>query len=138
MAGPHRRSLVPVAALFLLLLAAGMAAAAADGPSEGNIKIQVRYPTEEESRWLDHWAAKYPPVGGSGSDDFKVHPATDEESAYLNRMVPNANKRAAEGSGDGRGGAAGLDGHLVFDEHDRPCVPLLISYLSDFKSSSCS
>ncbi|KAK3139667.1 hypothetical protein QOZ80_5AG0387360 [Eleusine coracana subsp. coracana] len=114
MAGLRRRSLLPVAALLLLAVLA--ASVAADDP-EGNIRIQVRYPTEEESQWLDRWAAKYQSTAaGSGADGFSITPATEEESAYLNRMVANANKRAAEGSRDGR--AAGYDGHLEFDDDD--------------------
>ncbi|GJN13381.1 hypothetical protein PR202_gb00075 [Eleusine coracana subsp. coracana] len=125
MAGLRRRSLLPVAALLLLAVLA--ACAAADDP-EGNIRIQVRYPTEEESQRLDRWAAKYQSTSAeSGSDGFSITPATKEESAYLNRMVANANKRAAEGSRDGR--AAGYDAHLEFDDDDpgslwTPCTLL--------------
>ncbi|TVU51697.1 hypothetical protein EJB05_03138 [Eragrostis curvula] len=93
MAGLH---LLPVAVVLLLLAAA---------VAEGDIKISVRFPSAEDSEWLDRWAAKYSD-SGSEHGGFEVTPATDEESAYLNRMVANAK--------------TGYDGHMEFDDNDRP------------------
>ncbi|KAL6623079.1 hypothetical protein ACP70R_032958 [Stipagrostis hirtigluma subsp. patula] len=103
----------------LLLLAAGLASAVAvEDSSEDQIRIRVRYPSEEESRWLDRWAAKYQAAPGSGDGSFKVQPATDEESATLNRMLSGgANKGAAAGdSSHDRRRRAGFDGHIEFDD----------------------
>ncbi|TVU51693.1 hypothetical protein EJB05_03134 [Eragrostis curvula] len=118
----HRRShlpvaviLVPAAGLLLLLL---LAAVADDDRSseEGGFKISVRYPSAEDSEWLDRWAAKYknaPPGSGGAAEHggFSVTPATDEESAYLNRIFANAKKAAA-----------GYDGRIEFDDNDRPRI----------------
>jgi hypothetical protein len=120
MARLHHLSLVATSLLLLLLPV--LAAAAAEEP---DIRISVQYPTEEEARWLDRWSEKYQ-AQGSGSG-FSVHPATDEESAYLNSIFDNGKKRAASGGhsshggGDQGGGArAGFDGHIEFDDDDHP------------------
>jgi ABC-type xylose transport system substrate-binding protein len=89
-------------AISLLLLLPVLAAAAA-AAEEPDIRISVQYPTEEEARWLDRWSEKYQ-AQGSGSG-FSVHPATEEESEYLNSIFfDNGKKRAASGghSHDGR------------------------------------
>ncbi|CAD6257067.1 unnamed protein product [Miscanthus lutarioriparius] len=115
MARLHHLSLVAISLLLLLLPV--LAAAAAEEP---DIRISVQYPTEEEARWLDRWSEKCQAQGaGSG---FSVHPATEEESAYLNSIFDNGRKRAASGghSHDGGGVRAGFDGHIEFDDDDHP------------------
>lgn len=125
MARLHHLSLVPISLLLLLLLPVLAAAAAAAAAEEPGIRISVHYPTEEESRWLDRWSEKYQAQGSATG--FAVHPATDEESAYLNSIFSNGKKRAAESGGhshDGGGGGAraGFDGHIEFDDDDHPYV----------------
>jgi hypothetical protein len=119
MARVHHLSLVATSLLLLLLLPV-LAAAAAAAAEEPDIRISVQYPTEEEARWLDRWSEKYQ-AQGSGSG-FSVHPATDEESAYLNIIFDNGEKRAASGghSSHGGGARAGFDGHIEFDDDDHP------------------
>nr|BAK04879.1 predicted protein [Hordeum vulgare subsp. vulgare] len=95
--------------LISLLLLASLAAAA--DPEEGGIRFSVRYPTKEQSRWLDRWAEKHQ-AQGSGKG-FKIRPATDEESAFLNRM-------SGRGAGTEKTGSrAGYDGRIEFDD-DHP------------------
>ncbi|XP_048538614.1 uncharacterized protein LOC125517456 [Triticum urartu] len=107
-----RLSSVPISLLLLASLAAAASAAAADQEEEG-IRIRVRYPTKEQSQWLDRWAEKHQ-AQGSG-EGFRIRPATDEESAFLNRM----SARGAEKTG----GGAGYDGRIEFgDEHPRIVV----------------
>ncbi|KAF8659633.1 hypothetical protein HU200_058390 [Digitaria exilis] len=112
---PPRRDRLPHVPFSLLLLAAGLllaavVAAAADAEDE-KLRISVHYPTEEESAWLDRWAEKYSArEPGSG---FSVQPATDEESAYLNRIFSDSKK-------DG-GARGGFDGHIAF-EGNRPRI----------------
>ncbi|XP_037434775.1 uncharacterized protein LOC119301884 [Triticum dicoccoides] len=99
-----RLSSIPVSLLLLASLASAAASAAAVGQEEGGIKIRVRYPTKEQSRWLNRWAEKHQ-AQGSG-EGFRIRPATDEESAFLNRM----SARGAEKTG----GRAGYDGRIEF------------------------
>ena len=94
-----------------------------DGPP---IKISMRYANAEESRWLDSWAEKTQSAGGGGGDDFEVRRATDEESARLNRMRADADRRARDGSG------FGFDGHIEFDD-DHPFGRVVVT---DFPPSS--
>ncbi|CAL4907127.1 unnamed protein product [Urochloa decumbens] len=110
---PSRR--VPISLLLLAGLAMAFAIAVAAGSSEDGteLRISVTYPTEEESEWLDRWSEKYrAKKPGSG---FSVEPATDEESAYLNRIF-------ADGKKGGGSRAAGYDGRIEFDANDRPRI----------------
>ncbi|XP_066338062.1 uncharacterized protein [Miscanthus floridulus] len=131
MARLHHLSLVAMSLLLLLLPV--LAAAAAEEP---DIRISVQYPTEEEARWLDRWSEKYQAQGaGSG---FSVHPATEEESAYLNSIFDNGRKRAASGghSHDGGGARAGFDGHIEFDDDDHPFGRIVVDTVHSQASSS--
>ena len=131
MAGFHRLSL---AFLLLVVVVAGdlmisTATAMAVGTSDDDgppIKISMRYANAEESRWLDSWAEKTQSAGGGGGDDFEVRRATDEESARLNRMRADADRRARDGSG------FGFDGHIEFDD-DHPFGRVVVT---DFPPSS--
>jgi len=109
--GGRRPSLVRIALLLLAGLAAAVVVStlhSAADPEDAEIRISVHYPTEEESRWLDRWAEKYRAKdAGSG---FSVEPATDEESAYLNRIFSK--------------GKNGFDGRIEFDDNNRPYVYL--------------
>ncbi|KAL6643433.1 hypothetical protein ACP70R_018199 [Stipagrostis hirtigluma subsp. patula] len=113
MAAPRHLPLL-LLAVPLLLLAAGLASAVAvEDSSEDQIRIRVRYPSDEESRWLDRWAAKYQAAPGSGDGSFKVQPATDEESATLNRMLSGGTNKKGAAGGDSHGRRrAGFDGHI--------------------------
>ncbi|KAL6854355.1 hypothetical protein ACP4OV_019258 [Aristida adscensionis] len=102
-------------AVSLLLLIAGLAAcataAAEDSSEEQQLRIKVRHASAEEAAWLDRWADKYQQAEhGSGSGGFSVQPASDDESAVLNRMFSDAMK----GAGKSRR-RAGFDGHIEFD-----------------------
>lgn len=119
----RRPSPVPVTRLLLLAglaaiavaVAIAVAAPAAKDPEDGQIRISVQYPTEEESQWLDRWAEKYrSKEPGSG---FSVQPATDEESAYLNRIFSGSKN-------------SGYEGRIEFDDNDRPYVSSLTSISS--------
>ncbi|BAF17965.1 uncharacterized protein [Oryza sativa Japonica Group] len=131
MAGFHRLSLaflllvVVVAGDLMISTATSMAVGTSDddGPP---IKISMRYANAEESRWLDSWAEKTQSAGGGGGDDFEVRRATDEESARLNRMRADADRRARDGSG------FGFDGHIEFDD-DHPFGRVVVT---DFPPSS--
>lgn len=80
---PITRLLV-LAAVAVAVSIAFAAPGAKDPEDDAQIRIKVNYPSEEESQWLDRWAEKYrSKEPGSG---FSVQPATDEESAYLNRI----------------------------------------------------
>lgn len=85
-------SSVPISLLLLASLAAAASAAAAD-QEEGGIRIRVRYPTKEQSQWLDRWAEKHQ-AQGSG-EGFRIRPATDEESAFLNACQPAVRRKPA-------------------------------------------
>ncbi|KAM3406664.1 hypothetical protein ACQJBY_000629 [Aegilops geniculata] len=120
-----RLSSVPISLLLLASLAAAASASAAD-QEEGGIRIRVRYPTKEQSRWLDRWAEKHQ-AQGSG-EGFRIRPATDEESAFLNRM----SARGAEKTG----GRAGYDGRIEFgDDHPRIVVDAFHSRAHTYKAN---
>lgn len=141
MARLHHLSLVASSLLLLLLPVLAAAAAAAAADAEPDIRISVQYPTEEEARWLDRWSAKYQAQGSASG--FSVHPATDEESAYLNSIFSNGKKRASGGGhsddagGHGGGARAGFDGHIDFDD-DHPYVCQINFSILNFTYINCA
>ncbi|EES08507.1 hypothetical protein BDA96_05G131500 [Sorghum bicolor] len=135
MARLHHLSLVPATSLLLLLLLPVVLAAASAAAEEPQIRISVQYPTEEEARWLDRWSEKYQAQGAASG--FSVHPATDEESAYLNSIFDNGKKRAASGDhSHGGGGGGGFDGHIEFDDDDHPFGRIVVDTVHSRASSS--
>ncbi|KAJ1264637.1 hypothetical protein BS78_08G015100 [Paspalum vaginatum] len=130
-----------------LAAASGKPAAAATAAVDtGGMRMNVKYSPEEVARWIDRM---------SNSPDSPFRPATDEESAFFNRMASGngggrekkttATKRGAAGGGRGGGGSSsgaggvrpGFDGHIEFSDQ-YPFARIVVDGFHSGESSSSS